>query len=82
MHALDRLGLEAGEPSRRSRGTATATSRLLRDPVHGRVLHTLNLRLSPEDLAYIIGHADDRAIIVDPDLLPLLEKIGDGTRQA
>jgi acyl-CoA synthetase (AMP-forming)/AMP-acid ligase II len=43
-------------------------------PCTGRVLHTLNLRLSPEDLAFIIGDADDRAVLVDPDLLPLLEQ--------
>jgi BirA family biotin operon repressor/biotin-[acetyl-CoA-carboxylase] ligase len=41
------------------------------------MLHTLNLRLSVEDLGYIIQHADDRAIFVDPDQLPLLERLGD-----
>jgi acyl-CoA synthetase (AMP-forming)/AMP-acid ligase II len=42
------------------------------------VLHTLNLRLSPDELGYIIGHADDRAILVDPDLVELLEKVHAG----
>jgi fatty-acyl-CoA synthase len=46
-------------------------------PCSGRVLHTLNLRLAPDDLAYMIGHADDRAILVDHDLLPILEQIID-----
>lgn len=41
----------------------------------GAVLHTLNIRLSDVDLEYIIGHAQDRLIIVDADLLPLLEKL-------
>lgn len=41
----------------------------------GAVLHTLNIRLSDHDLAYIIGHAQDRVIIVDADVLPLLEKL-------
>ena len=41
----------------------------------GAVLHTLNIRLSERDLEYIIGHAQDRLIIVDADLLPLLEKL-------
>ena len=41
----------------------------------GAVLHTLNIRLSDNDLEYIIGHAQDRLIIVDADLLPLLEKL-------
>ncbi len=38
----------------------------------GAVLHTLNIRLSPSDLEYIINHAEVRIIIADPDLLPLL----------
>jgi len=38
-------------------------------PAAGAVLHTLNLRLSPEDLAYIIGDADDQMILVDDVLL-------------
>jgi acyl-CoA synthetase (AMP-forming)/AMP-acid ligase II len=41
----------------------------------GAVLHTLNIRLSDVDLEYIIDHAQDRIIIVDADLLPLLEKL-------
>jgi len=41
----------------------------------GAVLHTLNVRLSDTDLEYIIEHAQDRVIIVDADLLPLLEKL-------
>ena len=46
-------------------------------PAMGAVLHTLNLRLHPDDLAYIINHADDRLILADATLLPLLEKIID-----
>jgi fatty-acyl-CoA synthase len=42
-------------------------------PCGGFVLHTLNLRLHPNDLAYIAAHANDRAVIVDRSLLPLLE---------
>src|SRR5689334_1409870 len=34
-------------------------------PCMGAVLHTLNLRLFPEQLSYIINHAEDRLIIVD-----------------
>src|SRR5579871_1155765 len=42
-------------------------------PCGGFVLHTLNLRLHPGDLAYIATHANDKAVIVDRQLLPLLE---------
>ena len=43
----------------------------------GGVLHTLNLRLSPEDIAYIANHAGDRFLIVDDVLLPLFEQFRD-----
>ena len=42
-------------------------------PVAGGVLHTLNLRLHPSELAFIANHADDRFLVVDDVLLPLLE---------
>jgi acyl-CoA synthetase (AMP-forming)/AMP-acid ligase II len=44
-------------------------------PSMGAVLHTLNIRLGPVDLEYIINHAQDRVIIIDEDLLPLLEPL-------
>ena len=44
-------------------------------PAMGAVLHTLNIRLFPEQLAYIIGHAEDRIIIVDDSLVPLLARV-------
>ena len=44
-------------------------------PCMGAVLHTLNLRLSAEQLAYIINHAEDAVICVDEELLPQLEKL-------
>jgi fatty-acyl-CoA synthase len=48
-------------------------------PCGGFVLHTLNLRLHPNDLAYIASHAGDRAVIVDRQLLPLLEQFREQT---
>jgi fatty-acyl-CoA synthase len=41
-------------------------------PSMGAVLHTLNLRLFPEQLIYIANHAEDRVVIVDSTLIPLL----------
>ncbi|MDH6132833.1 fatty-acyl-CoA synthase [Kitasatospora sp. MAA4] len=41
-------------------------------PAMGSVLHTLNLRLAPAQLAYIVNHAADHAIIVNGSVLPLL----------
>jgi acyl-CoA synthetase (AMP-forming)/AMP-acid ligase II len=42
-------------------------------PVAGGVIHTLNLRLHPEEIAYIANHAGDRFLIVDDVLLPVYE---------
>jgi fatty-acyl-CoA synthase len=78
--ALQKLGLE--------RGTRVATlcwnhhqhhEAYFGIPCGGFVLHTLNLRLHPNDLAYIATHADDRVVIVDRSLVPLLEQFKDRT---
>jgi fatty-acyl-CoA synthase len=44
-------------------------------PSMGAVLHTLNLRLHPDELSYIINDAEDRVLIVDESLLPLWERV-------
>jgi acyl-CoA synthetase (AMP-forming)/AMP-acid ligase II len=44
-------------------------------PCMGAVLHTLNIRLFPEQLRYVVNHARDRAIIVDESLVPLLARV-------
>ena len=41
-------------------------------PCSGRVLHTLNIRLFPEQLTYIVNHADDEVIFADKTLMGLL----------
>jgi fatty-acyl-CoA synthase len=49
-------------------------------PCGGFVLHTLNLRLHPSDLAYVADHGHDKAVIVDQSLLPLLEQFQGDTK--
>jgi fatty-acyl-CoA synthase len=44
-------------------------------PMMGAVLHTVNVRLSPEQILYTINHANDDVIIVHADFLPLIEGI-------
>jgi fatty-acyl-CoA synthase len=79
--ALQRLGLRKGDR------VATLMwnhhvhlEAYLAIPCAGAILHTLNLRLHPDDLAYNATHARDRYLIVDGVLLPLFEKIRSTTR--
>jgi fatty-acyl-CoA synthase len=44
-------------------------------PMMGAVLHTVNFRLAPEDIAYIINHAEDNVLLVGASVWPLLEPI-------
>jgi fatty-acyl-CoA synthase len=75
-NALTRLGVKRGD---RVGTLAWNTFRHLElyfgVPCMGAVIHTLNLRLPPEQLIYIINHAEDQVICVDQSLLPLLERI-------
>ena len=74
--ALTKLGVAAGDRV----GTfcwnnQTHLEAYLAIPAMGAVLHTLNIRLFPEQLAYVINHAEDKVIIVDASLIPLLAKV-------
>lgn len=44
-------------------------------PMIGAVLHTVNVRLSPEQMIYTINHAEDDILFINSDLVPLLEQI-------
>jgi fatty-acyl-CoA synthase len=46
-------------------------------PMMGAVLHTINIRLSPEQLIYTINHAEDDIILVNEEFLPMLESVKD-----
>ncbi|MCP4686850.1 MAG: fatty acid--CoA ligase [Desulfobacterales bacterium] len=46
-------------------------------PMIGAVLHTINIRLPPEQLVYTINHAEDRVILINGDFLPMLEPVMD-----
>ncbi|MYJ53239.1 MAG: long-chain fatty acid--CoA ligase [Gammaproteobacteria bacterium] len=47
-------------------------------PMMGAVLHTINIRYSPEQILYTINHAEDDAILVHEDFVPLLDEISAG----
>src|SRR5271157_3772032 len=44
-------------------------------PMMGAVLHTINVRLSPEQMLYTINHAEDDVILVNSEFLPVLEQL-------
>jgi len=76
--ALERLGV--GDSDRVGTflwNNQTHQEAYLAVPSMGAVLHTLNLRLFPEQLAYVINHAEDQVIIVDASLVPLLARVRD-----
>ena len=71
--ALDALGISAdGRVATFAWNTARHLELYFAAPCTGRVLHTLNIRLFPEQLTYIVNHADDEVIFVDRSLLGLL----------
>ena len=77
-HVLEKLGVQQGDRVATLGWNTTAHLELYFGvPCAGAVLHTLNLRLFPQDLAYIINDAQDSLIFIDADLLPLLEKVAD-----
>jgi fatty-acyl-CoA synthase len=46
-------------------------------PMMGAVLHTINIRLSPDQLLYTINHAEDDVILVNEEFLPLIQAVQD-----
>ncbi len=44
-------------------------------PMIGAVLHTINVRLSPEQILYTIDHAEDDVLLVNAEFVPILEQI-------
>ena len=73
--ALTRLGVKQGDRvATLCWNHARHLELYLGVPAMGAVIHTLNLRLHPTDLAYIANHAEDKVVVVDRSLLPLLGK--------
>jgi fatty-acyl-CoA synthase len=73
---LDALGVAAdGRVGTFGWNTARHLELYFAVPCTGRVLHTLNIRLFPEQLTYIANHAEDEVVFVDKSLLPLYQKV-------
>jgi fatty-acyl-CoA synthase len=74
--ALARLGIKPGDPVATFCWNNTEhLEAYFGVPSMGAVLHTLNIRLPGAQVAQIVNHAEDRIIIVDDTLVPLLAKI-------
>ena len=74
-HALTKLGVRKGDRvATLAWNHARHLELYLGVPAMGAVLHTLNLRLHPTEIAYIARHAHDKVVVVDESLLPLLSK--------
>ena len=70
---LDDLGISAdGRVATFAWNTSRHLELYFAAPCSGRVCHTLNLRLFPEQLVYIVNHAEDEVIFVDRSLLGIL----------
>src|SRR4051794_31513146 len=77
--ALDTLGISAdGRVATFAWNSARHLELYFAAPCSGRVLHTLNIRLFPEQLSYIVEHAEDEVIFADRSLMKLLEPHLDG----
>jgi fatty-acyl-CoA synthase len=77
-NALGRLGVKRGDRV----GTFGWNSHrhleaYLAVPCAGAVLHTINIRLFADQLAYIVNHAEDAVLLVDEDLVPSVETVAD-----
>jgi fatty-acyl-CoA synthase len=78
--ALDTLGISAdGRVGTFAWNTARHLELYFAAPCSGRVLHTLNIRLFPDDVVYIADHASDEVVFVDRSLLkafwPLVDRL-------
>ncbi|WP_163852336.1 long-chain fatty acid--CoA ligase [Pseudooceanicola aestuarii] len=77
MSALDRLGIDPGARC----GTIAWNNRRHLEIYFGaagggRVTHTINPRLTPEQMIYIINHAEDQVLFLDRTFLPVAAKLG------
>jgi len=74
--ALDKLGISStGRVATFAWNTQRHLELYFAAPCSGRVLHTLNIRLFPEQLTYIVNHAEDEVIFIDSSIYNLIEPL-------
>ena len=73
---LDQLGISAdGRVATFAWNTSRHLELYFAAPCSGRVLHTLNIRLFPEQLTYIVNHAEDKILFFDLTFVPLIQQL-------
>jgi len=78
-HALTKLGLRPGDRvASMMWNHAGHLEAFFGVPCAGGILHTLNLRLHPHEIAAIVKHAEDRFLLIDDVLLPTFQKVCPG----
>ncbi|MDR3566517.1 MAG: fatty acid--CoA ligase [Syntrophobacteraceae bacterium] len=80
-NALEGLGIKAGDTvGVMDWDTHRYLECFFAVPMMGAVLHTVNVRLSPEQILYTINHAEDSVLLVNAEFLPLVEKLRPGLK--
>ena len=79
--ALGELGIERGERvATLGWNHARHLEAYFGVPLSGAVLHTVNPRLHPGDIAYVMAAAEDRALLIDESLLPVIDGLSPDAR--
>lgn len=77
-HALTEAGIKAGDTvAVLDWDTPRYLECFFAIPMIGAILHTVNVRLSPEQILYTMNHAEDDLVLVHDDFLPIVEGIRD-----
>ena len=77
-HALTEAGIKAGDTvAVLDWDTPRYLECFFAVPMIGAILHTVNVRLSPEQILYTMNHAEDDLVLVHDDFLPIVEGIRD-----
>ncbi|SDW36718.1 fatty acid--CoA ligase [Marinobacter mobilis] len=75
-HALTNAGVQAGDTvAVLDWDTPRYLECFFAIPMIGAILHTVNVRLSPEQIVYTMNHAEDKLVLVHDDFLPVLEGV-------
>ena len=77
-HLLEKLGVEPGDTvAMMDFDSHRYLECFFAVPMLGAILHTINIRLTPEQILYTINHAEDKIILINKEFLPFVEPFKD-----